>query len=61
MYAAAIQALHDNRPEQAIRLIVKSMRAVQKSSEHFELEVLDAIHDLTKTPNFLLFDEWRIS
>ena len=61
MYEAAIQSLQNNEPEQAIRLIVQSMRSAQQSSERFELEVMDAVSEITSTQDFLRFQEWRIS
>ena len=61
MYEAAIQALLDRQPEQAIRLIEQSMRDVQKSSECFELELTEAVDEIDQAQEFLCFDEWRNS
>ena len=61
MYEAAIQALLDQQPEQALRLIEQSMRDVQKSSECFKLELMVAVDEIVQAQEFLRFDEWRIS
>ena len=61
MYESAIQALLDQQPEQAIRLIEQSMRDVQKSSECFELELTEAVDEIEQVQEFLCFDEWRNS
>ena len=61
MYEAAIQALLDRQPEQALRLIEQSMRDVQKSSECFELELTEAMDEIEQAQEFLCFDEWRLS
>lgn len=61
MYEAAIQALRSNEPEKAILLIVQSMRSVQHSSERFEMEIMDAVNEISTTQDFLDLHEWRIS
>jgi hypothetical protein len=61
MYESAIHALQNNEPEKAVLLIVQSMKVVQQSSELFEMEVVDAMHEITHSQNFLEFNEWRIS